>query len=72
MEHRGVEYRVVQTIERGIWMWTVAIEPRSFRGATSGTEKSRDAAIATAEQAIDRWLVPNIKVAKVKLEPRQD
>jgi hypothetical protein len=70
MEYRGVEYRVVQTIERGIWMWTVAIEPRSSRGATSGTEKSRDAAIATAERAIDRWFGP--KVAKLKLVPRQD
>jgi hypothetical protein len=65
MEHRGVEYRVVQTIERGIWMWTVAIEPRSFRGATSGTEKSRDAAIATAERAIDRWLVTNTNGPKL-------
>jgi len=26
MEHRGVEYRIIQGIQRGIWKWSVETE----------------------------------------------
>jgi hypothetical protein len=29
MEHQGIEYTVVQGIERGVWKWSVSVEGRS-------------------------------------------
>lgn len=72
MEHRGIEYQVVQMIGargggRTGWKWSVRIDP--FTSA-SGTEANRPNAVDAAVKAIDRALSP--KVAKVKLVPRQD
>ena len=68
MEHRGIEYQEVMSIEPGIWKWTVSLKPRHTNVATFGTEKSGHDAIAAAERAIDRWLAP--RVAKAKLVPK--
>jgi hypothetical protein len=61
MEHRDVEYTVVQIInERGAagnggWKWSVRIDPYT---SASGTEGNRVAAVAAAEKKIDQWLSP--------------
>src|SRR5260370_16589554 len=49
MEHRGVEYRIIQGIKRGFWKWSVETET----GKNFGTSDSRDAAMA-ARQRISR------------------
>ncbi len=54
MEHRGVEYRIIQGIQRGIWKWSVETEP----GTKSGISDSKDAAMAAAKRAIDNALDP--------------
>ena len=54
MEHRGVEYRIIQGIKRGFWKWSVETET----GTKSGTTDSRDAAMAAAKLAIDNALDP--------------
>jgi hypothetical protein len=52
MEHRGVEYRIIQGIKRGFWKWSVETETEK----NSGTSDSRDAAMAAARRAIDNAL----------------
>ncbi len=54
MEHRGVEYRLIQGIKRGFWKWSVETET----GTKSGTSDSKDAAMAAAKRAIDAALDP--------------
>jgi hypothetical protein len=54
MEHRGVEYRIIQGIQRGFWKWSVETETEK----NSGTSDSRDAAMAAAKRAIDNALDP--------------
>jgi hypothetical protein len=54
MEHRGVEYRIIQGIKRGFWKWSVETET----GTKSGTSDSKDAAMAAAKHAIDTALDP--------------
>ena len=50
MEHRGVEYRIIQGIQRGLWKWSVETET----GTKSGTSDSKDAAMTAAKRAIDK------------------
>ena len=45
MEHRGVEYRIIQGIQRGPWKWSVETET----GTKSGISDSKDAAMAAAK-----------------------
>jgi hypothetical protein len=54
MEHRGVEYRIIQGIKRGFWKWSVETET----GTKSGTSDSKAAAMAAAKHAIDTALGP--------------
>ena len=54
MEHRGLEYRVIQGISRSYWKWSVDIDT----GTKTGTSKSRDAAARAAKRAIDGILDP--------------
>ena len=61
MEHRGVEYRIIQGIQRGLWKWSVETET----GTKSGTSDSREAAMAAAKRAIDNALGPKER----KLDP---
>ena len=44
MEHRGVEYRIIQGIKRGFWKWSIETEI----GTKSGTSDSKEAAMAVA------------------------
>jgi hypothetical protein len=61
MEHRGVEYTIVQGIQRDLWKWSA-----SLAGVVvTGQAHSRSAAVMTVKIAIDRaldlkkaWLVP--------------
>ena len=46
MEHRGVEYRIIQGIQRGFWKWSVETET----GTKSGISDSKDAAMAAAKR----------------------
>jgi hypothetical protein len=54
MEHRGVEYRIIQGIQRGFWKWSVETET----GTKSGISDSKDAALAAAKRAIDNVVDP--------------
>jgi len=54
MEHRGVEYRIIQGIKRGFWKWSIDTET----GTKSGCVYSRAAAMAAAKRAIDNTLDP--------------
>jgi hypothetical protein len=50
MEHKGLEYTVVQGIERGVWKWSASVAGVVVTGQES-------AAVVAAENAIDRALV---------------
>ena len=52
MEHRGVEYRIIQGIERGVWKWSVEMAARK----RSGISDSRGAAVIAAKHTIDNAL----------------
>ena len=54
MEHRGVEYRIMQGIQRALWKWSVETET----GTKSGISDIKDAAMAAAKRAIDNVLDP--------------
>jgi hypothetical protein len=54
MEHRGVEYRIIQGIQSGFWKWSVETET----GTRSGISDSKDAAMTAAKRAIDNALDP--------------
>jgi predicted Zn-dependent protease len=49
MEYRGIEYTVVQGIERRVWKWSAFAAGAQI----SGQESVRSAAVAAAESAID-------------------
>jgi hypothetical protein len=61
MEHRGVEYRIIQGVQRGFWKWSVETET----GTKSGTSESKDAAMNAAKRVINNALSPK----KQKLRP---
>jgi hypothetical protein len=61
MEHRGIQYSVVLSIEGG-WKWSFEINGRTRCGVTHGT---RLLAIRHAEREIDRALAPK----KIRLKP---
>ena len=55
MEYRGVEYTVVQGIERGVWKWSVSLgNPKMIK---VGQAKNKQDAVAEVERAIDRRLL---------------
>jgi hypothetical protein len=60
MEYRGVEYSVVQGVERGKWVWSLALDTNAKKLGLVG---SKPAAVIVAERAIDRALDPR------RLEP---
>ena len=61
MEYRNIEYAVVQGIERRVWKWSASVEGVVI----TGNEQTRSAAVAAAENAIDRALAQK----KVRLVP---
>jgi len=52
MEHKGVEYTVVQMVDGSGWRWEVTFGPRKIKSGLTPT--SRAAAIKVAEYEIDR------------------
>jgi hypothetical protein len=57
MKYRGVEYTVVQGIERGIWKWSASVEGMII----TGNEQTRPAAVTAAEKAIDRAITTKLR-----------
>jgi hypothetical protein len=53
MEYRGVEYTIVQGIERGTWKWTVSLGKNISK---SGQAIGKPEAVAQATRAINRAL----------------
>jgi len=53
MEHQGVEYSIVQGVERGKWMWSLSLDTNV---KSSGQADNKLAAVIAAERAIDRAL----------------
>jgi hypothetical protein len=53
MEYRGVEYTIVQGIERGTWKWTVSLGNNISK---SGQAIGKPEAVAQATRAINRAL----------------
>ena len=53
MEYRGVEYSVVQSVERGKWTWSLSLDTN-----VKNTDQANNklAAVIAAERAIDRAL----------------
>ena len=41
MEHRGVEYRIIQGIKPGDWKWSVLSEAAGRKSGTSDTRTRR-------------------------------
>jgi hypothetical protein len=61
MEHRGVEYAVVEGIGKHMWKWTAWVGG----AVVSGQAHTKQAAVVSVEKAIDRSLA----VKKVRLVP---
>ena len=55
MDHRGIEYTLVQGIERDTWRWTVSLGNNISK---SGQAKGKPEAVAQATRAINRALAP--------------
>jgi hypothetical protein len=53
MEHRGIEYQIVQTASPTGWRWTVQLNEYKSR---TGTSYSKGNAIFNAVNAIDKAL----------------
>jgi hypothetical protein len=53
MEYRGIEYSVVQGIERGVWKWSVNLDKSNIK---SGQADSKRAAIIAVWRLIDKTL----------------
>jgi hypothetical protein len=53
MEYRGIEYSIVQGIERGKWIWSLSLDTSRHN---SGQASNKPAAVIGAERAIDRAL----------------
>ena len=55
MEHRGIQYQVVQTASPTGWRWTVQLDDKRIR---AGISFSKGNAIFQAVTAIDKALGP--------------
>jgi hypothetical protein len=53
MEYRGVEYSIVQAVERGKWVWSLSLDTNV---KSSGQADNKLATVIAAERAIDRAL----------------
>jgi hypothetical protein len=63
VKYKDVEYTIVQGLGWQLWKWGFALDGK----ARTGQAASKDEAIAEAERAIDRVLVPK----KLRLVPPQ-
>ena len=52
MEYQGLQYNVIQGIERGSWKWSVSVDGMMLRGET----ETKWAAVTAAQKAIDKAL----------------
>jgi hypothetical protein len=66
MEYRGIEYSIVQGIERGVWKWSASVAGV----VVVGQAPNRSAAVAGAENIIDRAL--GVKTVRVVPPGRPD
>jgi hypothetical protein len=64
MKYRGIEYTVVQGIERGVWPWSALVTNLLI----IGNAPNRLAAVAAAERAINKALAP----VRRRLHPLDD
>jgi hypothetical protein len=64
MEHKGVEFKVVQTASPSGWQWTFQVKGRRMR---TGKAASRAIAIVFARAAIDKA----IKIKRIPRNPKQ-
>jgi hypothetical protein len=55
MEHRGIEYRVVQTANPTGWRWTVYLDGGRTK---TGASFSKGRAIFNAVRAIEKAIIP--------------
>jgi hypothetical protein len=53
MKYRGIEYAVIQEVDRGSWRWTVNLIDGT---AESGLRKTREGALTAVVLTIDRWI----------------
>jgi hypothetical protein len=53
MKYRGIEYAVIQDIDRGTWTWTVKLIDGTVE---SGLRKTREGALTAVILTIDRWI----------------
>jgi hypothetical protein len=57
MEYRGVEYSVVQSVERGKWTWSLSLDTNTDTDTKQSDQANNKlAAVIAAERAIDRAL----------------
>jgi hypothetical protein len=68
MEHRGVEYTIVQAIDSRKWRWTVTIPDV---GSRTGLTATKEAAAANARKAIG-WLFAAKRRKQNVMEDAQD
>jgi hypothetical protein len=54
-EYRGVEYSLVQGVERGKWIWSLSLDTNVNN---SGQASNKPATVIGAQLAIDRALDP--------------
>jgi hypothetical protein len=54
MQYRGIEYAVIEGVERGVWNWSASVAGVLIMGH----EPSKSAAVIATEKAIDRALAP--------------
>jgi hypothetical protein len=52
MKYRGIEYAVIQEVDRGTWIWTVNL----IDGTETGLRKTREGALTAVVLTIDRWI----------------
>jgi len=62
MEHRGIEYQIVQTANPKGWRWIARLSEHSMK---SGTSNSSGNAIFKALRAIDIALGPKVEELKL-------
>ena len=60
MEYQGLQYNVIQGIERGSWKWSVSVDGMMLRGET----ETKWAAVAAAQKAIDKALAAKRRVVR--------
>jgi hypothetical protein len=53
MKYRGIEYAVIQEVDRGTWRWTVNLIDGTVE---SGLRKTREGALTAVVLTIDRWI----------------